>query len=460
MELAPTIRSQIEKFMKEQGYKLQRFSELCGVNVGTLSGVITGKRPLSVNQLDKITEAMGLRRGNFYEQFAMENFMESEPHWRRIAPFLNRCAELGMFECIKFVVIRVTDNRDYNSELFEMAEKWYTMGWDKASLILFECVAESEKYQHSERLALCQYRIFLIKRTVNQHDNLNVVVNFEPYVEKLNEEIQLDAIKDIANVYISLQLYDKSFELAKQLERKADIQMKFQSPSCKTEERYSVYPLFMYKAYANLIKAGICESRGEYSRALEYTDVYVEVVRGVENPTAEELKHVNQFMEWAEANRYLYHLMMGKVDVIEPYLDYLEANPDEILIAFVHIVQAANDHSFNIDFALERFEPYIRNFHTDQRIKGTYTEPILNQKCIRFNYQLAKYRLNQKKFKVGFQLLLLSLQISVSCQDDFMSIQCIDLYGKFREKASADQEQMYTMLISQLNQSKIGIGIC
>ncbi|CAM4424966.1 hypothetical protein PAXY110619_13675 [Paenibacillus xylanexedens] len=57
---------------------------------------------------------------------------------------------------------------------------------------MYECVADSEKYQYSERLALCQYRIFLLKKTLNKLNNLNAAVKFEPYIDKLNEEVQLE----------------------------------------------------------------------------------------------------------------------------------------------------------------------------------------------------------------------------------------------------------------------------
>ncbi|WP_181586708.1 helix-turn-helix transcriptional regulator [Paenibacillus taichungensis] len=38
--------------MKEHKYKLQQFSEVTGVNVGTLSAIIKGNRSISMNQLD------------------------------------------------------------------------------------------------------------------------------------------------------------------------------------------------------------------------------------------------------------------------------------------------------------------------------------------------------------------------------------------------------------------------
>lgn len=214
LKLAPTIRTYIENHIRERGYKLQQFSDVTGVNVGTLSAILKGSRPLAMNQLDQITSGMGLEKGYFYEMYSVECFVETAPHWRRLEPFLYRCAELNKLDCIKKVVYQVTDDRSYISELFEMAENLYSKEMNEAALILYECVAEGEKYQHSERLALCQYRIFLINIGHDQKVNRLLVSKFEPFIERLDEDYQLDAIKDLANAYWGLHEWDRMRDLA------------------------------------------------------------------------------------------------------------------------------------------------------------------------------------------------------------------------------------------------------
>ncbi|MGF9700181.1 hypothetical protein [Paenibacillus sp. MABNR03] len=456
MQLAPTIRSHIENHIKVKGYKLQQFSSICGVNVGTMSAILKGSRPIAMNQLDQITSGMGLEKGYFYEMYCVECFVETAPHWRRLEPFLYRCAELNKLDCIKKVVVQVTDDRSYTSELFEMAEKIYNEEMNEAALILYECVADSEKYQHSERLALCQYRIFSINKTMSKFDNLSAAVHMEPYVEKLDEEIQLDAIKDLANIYLTIHLWDKVYYLADELERKVDFQLSLQSRRRKSRQRIAFYPLFTYKAYANLLKAGVCEARQEYEKALEYTDIYERVIE-IPNPTEEEQELIERFQSWAKGNRYLYQMLLGNHKVLESYLDYLNDHPQEILTAFVTIVQAANQHALDIDFALERFDPYIKQFNTEEYVKGTYTDQVINHRYIRFYYELAKYRLSQQKYKQGMENLLISLKLSSASDDDLMSIRSIDLYGKFRNHASDSQEKQYSLLMDSLSTQHFGV---
>ncbi|MEK4371157.1 helix-turn-helix transcriptional regulator [Paenibacillus sp. FSL R5-0473] len=113
MKLAPTIRAYIENHMREHGFKLQQFSDITGVNVGTLSAILKGSRQMSMNQLDQITSGMGLEKGYFYESYGVESFIESAPHWRRLEPYLYECAKLNKLDCIQQVITHVTDDHSY-----------------------------------------------------------------------------------------------------------------------------------------------------------------------------------------------------------------------------------------------------------------------------------------------------------------------------------------------------------
>ncbi|MDU5951204.1 MAG: helix-turn-helix transcriptional regulator, partial [Paenibacillus macerans] len=69
MKPASTIRSQLENYLKNKKLSLNQFTELTGINSGTLSGIINGHRPIAMQQLDRITAGMGLPEGYFYELY-------------------------------------------------------------------------------------------------------------------------------------------------------------------------------------------------------------------------------------------------------------------------------------------------------------------------------------------------------------------------------------------------------
>ncbi|WP_143812647.1 transcriptional regulator [Paenibacillus sp.] len=446
MELASTIRSCIEDYIKGNGYKLQQFATICGINVGTLSAIINGSRLIAVNQLDKITSSMGLNKGHFYEMYSIECFIESTPHWRRIEPFLYQCAELNKLDCIKKVIISVTDDRAYIEELFEVAEDLYNKGMKQAALILYECVAECEKYQHSERLALCQYRIFLINIGHDQKVNRLLISKLEPFIERLDEDYQLDAIKDLANAYWGLHEWDSMRDLACQLEKKSDIAMR------QNKKRISEtqYPLYVYKTYSNLLIANYHDYSENYKEALRYTDLYEGILEdfGDHNNLID-----RKIRDWAKVNKYLYQVMMGVREIIPEYITCIEKDEAEILPALVKVFQSANRHQYDVDDLLIKFEKEISTQFSDAYLRGGYTEQSWYYRRVVLFYEIAVYYFKRHRHESGAKSLLISLELSIFVKDDAATLKCINLYGEFKSHLSKETESRYKALTSLLHQN-------
>ncbi|MNW51770.1 hypothetical protein D3C74_292630 [compost metagenome] len=77
------------------------------------------------------------------------------------------------------------------------------------------CRAGQAKLDAIERLALCQYRIFTIQIGDDQSQNIRIATVFEVFVERLDEIDQLDALKEMSNVYRFLRKWDKVKEMAR-----------------------------------------------------------------------------------------------------------------------------------------------------------------------------------------------------------------------------------------------------
>ncbi|PYE43179.1 helix-turn-helix transcriptional regulator [Paenibacillus barcinonensis] len=450
MEPATTIRSTIEDYIRKQGYTLQYFADISGVNAGTLSAIIKGTRPIAMAQLDLITQGMNLEEGYFYETYGAECFVESAPHWRRLEPFLQRCAELDKLDCIQRVIQQVTDDRSYISELFEMAEGMLERGQQKAARMLYECVAECEKYQHSERLALCQYRIFTLSLGQNQHDNLRAAVHFEPYINRLDEERQLDAIKDLANTYASLRYWDKSFSLADDLGRKAEIIQSYTKKKISKENRVTAYPLFVYQAYSNLLKANACEWKGDYTNALVYTKKNVDLAK-IPSPSDEDMIYINMFNRWTEVNTYLYNLMMGDKEVLPIYVAWIEQNEEETLTALVKIIEAANNFEMDIDHIILKFDNSINSMFSDTSSTEGHNEQIKNDQYSKLLFELAMYHFNRERYAEGMQKLVTCLSSAIRINNSNDIIQCVALFERYRSFASQEMEVTYHNLMEEVN---------
>nr|WP_252361578.1 transcriptional regulator [Paenibacillus terrae] len=447
-----TIRAELEQYIRREGITISKFGENTGINAGTISAIINGNRPIAMLLLDRIAAGMGLEEGSLYELYIEEFIRNSAPNWRRVRPFLYRCAELNKLDCIEQVVEFMMDYLIYAPALFETAEELFREGKFAAAAIIYKNVSESEKYQHSERLALCQYRLFTIAVGDDQDENLWAATHFESFVDRLGEVDQLDGLKDLANTYVSLRRWDKVDVLADKMCRRAKVQYEQKYGKTRKAERgkETKGPLFMYIVYSYVLRAGICDERGDYEKALEYVSLYADL-SWVQEDTEEARRLKAQCSNWAEANGYLYQLMSGKLDVIPQYVAYLERNEGEILMGLFKIMLAANRYEFNVDDVLQRFEKQIAAFADHHTKVGTYTEQVSADLYARFLAELACYDLDNKRYAKGMKFLLESLSYSVVLNGNPVTIKCVGLFEKFRHTASPEETEEYKNLLREVD---------
>ncbi|WP_420540149.1 helix-turn-helix domain-containing protein [Paenibacillus polymyxa] len=456
MKHTPTISAEFEDYLKQNDMTLSQFAEYSGVHQRTLSNWITQHRPVSVQQLDRITVAMDLPEGYFYDLYIENYIIELSPNFRRIEPLLYRCAELDKLDAIRRMVGHIMDNPLYASRLFDVAEALFEQGRHAAALLLYENVAEVEKYQHSERLAICQYRIFTIQVGDDQGLNLKAATLFEPFVERLDEADQLDALKDLANVYRSLRLWDRLDVTARKMRDKAEIQYTLEHQQKKRNhaqlEKKLSRPLFVYITYADLLCASVYEAKEDYEKALVYTYAYANLdwVKETDEGT---LHWIKQFQDWAEGNIYTYKLLSGDISVLNDYVEYIAASPDasekEMITKLLNIMMAANRYQVDVDDILKQFETEIDSITQQQLSADMYTHQVVPEQSTRFKYELAKYYLNKGNYSLGFKHLLDVLSKSLVINKEAFFISCIKLFEQFKQFADFRLCTRYESLIRE-----------
>jgi transcriptional regulator with XRE-family HTH domain len=446
-----TIRSELEDYLRGNTITINQFSEISGINSGTISNILNGNRPISMLQLDRITTGMGLTEGYFYELYVEECFNLSTLNWRRLSPLLYRCADLNRLDCIKQVVGGMMDKLTYAPALFDVAEDLYGQGKNSAAALIYEGVAESEKYQHSERLALCQYRLFKIALDSDQEVNYRAAVQFESYVDRLDEIDQLDALKDLANTYSSLRHWDKVDHLSKEMGRKASIQYKFRyEKSRKTEgHKEPTLPLFAYIMYSYVLCGAVCIECRKYEEALHYISLYSDMSWVCEK-SKKALEIMDKFKVWAEANTYLYKILKGDLYVISDYITYIEKYKDETLPALFMIIQAANKYRFDIDEILIQFESEILSYRERNWKIETYNQRVIEDRYVLFMYELAAYYIEKKEYKKSIKYLLDSLDLSVKINSENCIIKCVILFEQVRHVVGVEIEDLYKTLMSEV----------
>ncbi|WP_018883584.1 hypothetical protein [Paenibacillus massiliensis] len=420
MQITPTIQAEIQNYLREHKLNMSQFATLAGLNAGTVSGMVMSNRAMSVHQLDCVTRALGKPEDYFYSRYVQEYIVDASVDWRRVKAFLQRCTELNRLDCIAQVVSVLMDNVTYYAPLtFELAEELFALEQHKAAELLYENLAISERQQHSERLAVCQYRLFKIRTSDDHQKNYDIAVQFEPYIDRLDELMQLDALRELINTYRSLRKWSKMRKFAEILESKAEVfhRLGYRDSAKDSEVEKSLYPPFVYWAFAHLIQAEVCDANKDYESAFQHIQRYADLswVEGEDEVT---LKWKTQFKEWSIANTYVNRLMSGDASVIPEYITYFSAQKEETLSVIDNIIKAANRYNLNVDDVLEKFKAEIQFFLNEQIKIGVYTQQIITERFTHLTSELAKYYMDKGMYEEGFTFLLECLGKSASINNE------------------------------------------
>ncbi|WP_342476288.1 helix-turn-helix transcriptional regulator [Paenibacillus sp. FSL H7-0350] len=417
MEHTVKIRDEIAAYLTKHKLSINQFAIASGIHSGTLSRVMKGQQALAMNHLTRVTSGMGLPEDYFYSQYVDECLYDSTPTWRRLRPFLLQCAALSRLDCIERVAQNLLDNLLYAPLLFEVAEELFEQkNWQAAALI-YDNVGASEKYQHSERLALCQYRLFLINLGDDPQQNLIAATLLENYVDKLDEVHQLDALKQLANLYSGLQAWDKVSQSVEELLRVATVQYELHGQVHRkhSSNQFNKKPLYTYILYAQLMRSCVYEELGDYKTALDMVPQYLDHSWIREDD--EEARRIKaQYIEWGTANTYLYRLMDGQIEVLEEYIEYISTSENEIFMALFKIVQLANQYKWDVDHVIQRFADYIP-YRKVYSIFGEHNKFIHEKNYTQFCSELATYYLSRKRYK-GDDVIMQSVDLSAKLDSE------------------------------------------
>ncbi|ASA25595.1 helix-turn-helix domain-containing protein [Paenibacillus donghaensis] len=452
MHPTTTIRTELEGFLRRKGLNFSQLGREAGLNPGTVSSIINGNRVMAVDQLDRMTAVLGLPQGYYYEQYIQESMVDTVPDWRRIKPFLYRCAELDKLDCIRQIVMLLLDNLIYSPLLFEVAEDFFNEGRSEAAILLYESVATSERRQHSERLAFCHYRLFTLRLGENQEDNLLAALQFEPFVDRLDEIDQLDALRDLANTFRSMRRWDKVDKIAKDMGTKAKIQLINAQQDRRREEptKKTKRPLFVYLALSNLFRGAVSDARGDHNEALEFNYTYADL-SWVKEEDEETRYWVKMLEAWAQANIWVCKLFYGDSSVIKDYVAYIEQNRNETLTGLLNILTAANQFDYEVDDIIKKFENEILSYIqlSQPASVGVYSKEVITERADRLLFELAKYNLKKGLYVLGFSYLTNALHKSILLNNDSFILDCVRLFEKYREFSSIETQTEYWNLLKE-----------
>ncbi len=305
-------------------------------------------------------------------------------------------------------------------------------------------------------MAICQYRIFTIQVIDDQRQNLKAATIFEAFVERLDEIDQLDALKDLVNVYRSLRQWDKVDEVAKKMRDKAEIQysMKHQQKSRERNEstKKLTRPLFVYISYADLLCASVYEAQGDYQQALQYTYAYADL-DWVKETDEDTLYWIKLYKDWAQCNTYIYKLLSGDTCVLPDYVEYIAASKvdKEMITKLLNVMFAANRFQLDVNHVLERFETLIDSFvQMGQPSSDMYTKQVIPEQFARFDYELAYYYSHRGMYNDGFKYLMYAMVKAHILNNETYFINCTGIFARFQGDAAPETKAEFFKFIEKV----------
>ncbi|WP_025027346.1 helix-turn-helix domain-containing protein [Caldalkalibacillus mannanilyticus] len=404
-----TLRSELERNMKERGYTISKTAELSGMNPGNLSGILNGNPPraITIRQLDVLAKVFGYEQGWLYELYPEECISEGKVSRPRLIPYLVRCAEIGRQDCIEIVSSYLLENPKNLVILFSVAEQLFESGKKREALPFYEVIIDNEKDSYSDHFVISHYRVFRIKLGTNSEENLQATTRFAPYRKRLPENHQLDSLLQLTKASYSLQKFRDTEKYADELQELATLIYNDQIDRKKKGRTISPlrteHHLVVYYGQGYLMKGLALSTQGQYEESIPYIHKYMDLgfFEILDDLGKQE---VEKFRYWGQLNLYSTNLMIGKEKSLSQYVEFLENHPEEIFPGLLTILRIANQHGYDVDWVLDHFSKNIK--------ESTNSDFIDMGRHIRFRKELALYFLKRGKVTEGIQETLKCLQLS------------------------------------------------
>ncbi|WP_411348231.1 hypothetical protein [Paenibacillus sp. WLX2291] len=432
-----TVRYEIEKEMKKQGYNLNSFSLASGINRGVLSAVLHGNspKPISITQLDIVCGTLNKPIEWIYALFIKELFEEEKLHWRRIKPLIEQCVILKKVDFVKKILSKIPSTPLYIKKIFHIAESFPQVMYQSSTKLLYEFIILNQN-DHSEILAISQYRLYMNSANENLKEFAENSFKFSPFRSHLPTSLALEALLRLATHAYNLEDWSLLRKYGHEMHTIALSLYKNQNNknfSAKYLEGYELQrPLVVYYGQSNLIKFISYEYEKNYNEALKSIEAFEDLswFNGLDKQGWIE---VENFKKFAIFNRHNLQLLQGDNTGIEEYFGLLEFYQDEILPTLLIALKTSNMHNWNIDQYLSKYhyilypDDFVNYFEV---INEHYSLQSTLNRYVNIYYELAVYYFNQKKLNNELDHCLSILQKLIDKFSKSRALDCLELLKK------------------------------
>ncbi|WP_436373363.1 helix-turn-helix domain-containing protein [Cytobacillus sp. BC1816] len=405
---------EIQKYMQLKNWNKTQLSKESGIHISEISRILNNRQPLSLQNLDAITHALGLSEGLLYSYYIEECLNEGNRiDKRRSIQFLYKCAAEGRKKHFSNLIDLMLEENSKTFRkknllyIFSVAEELFQAGKGEQALPLYEVIIENDSDRFSENVAISYFRRFYIVRLTDKGQHaLTHVLDQLAYMPI---DIRKEAYMWIMADYYRREDWGQVLIYAEKLKKMED-----------GGEYYG--RALMYKSFA-LTRLG-----ASLEEVLDLIKEYA---------------HINEFFsDIAVGNRFVALLDFGQLQYVDEYLSWLEHRDDiyaglpRILESYIQLNRLGDSKRL-----IERFNHVIKDMAISK-------EPWLKEKMywdFRYAHALLQCKCNQ--FEKGLMDLLEVAATSNKIGNIERFKKCLLAFWQYRIYADALHEEKYTQLL-------------
>jgi transcriptional regulator with XRE-family HTH domain len=412
------LMHEIQKYMQLNKWNKTDLSKKSGIHISEISRILNNKQPLSLQNLDAITNAFGLSEGKLYTYYVEECLNEGNRiDKRRSIQFLYKCAAEGRKKVYNDLLNLMLEENSKTIRkknllyIFSVAEELFSAGIGEKALPLYEVIIDNDSDRFSENVAISYFRRFYIVRMTDKGQY--ALAHLLDQLAYMPIDLRKEAYMWIMADYYRREDWGQVLNYAEKLKLFA------------TEAEYYGRAL-MYKSFA-LTRLG-----ASLEEVLDLIKQYAQV---------------NEFFaDMAVGNRYVALLDFGQLEYVDEYLSWLE-NRDDIYAGLPRILESYVRLN-RLDEAkglLDRFKLVIDDLAISK-------EPWLKEKMyLDFRYANALLHCKCKQFERGLMELLEVAALSNRIGNIERFKKCLLAFWQYRFYAAPQHEEIYTQLLSTGN---------
>ncbi|MGG1674315.1 helix-turn-helix domain-containing protein [Neobacillus sp. NRS-1170] len=405
----------IDQYMEEKKLTKTDIAKHSGIHLSDISRIFNHKQPLSLQNLDAITIALGLEEAFFYGDYIEECFNENQHlDKRRTIQFLYNCAKKGYAEhthSILNTILEETSKTIRNKNLmyiFSAAEMLLKAGNEQEALPLYEIFIETMPNRFSEPLAISYFRRFYILRMSEDGQKaLSYVLEQLAYMPM---EVKMEAYLWITAFHYRREQWREVLYYAERLER------------IVTEGEY-------------------------YGRALQYKSLALRRLGGSLEEVlclTEQYAQVNEFFaDIAGGNRLVALLDHNHLEYADDYLLWLE-NREDLYIGLSRVLEAYIELNRldDAEILLNRYKPVMDEISVSD-------DSFKQQAYLRFRFARSLFLCKNNQTKEGLDELLEVANSARSIGNMEMLKRCLLLFWSYRNHVNVEQEIKYKQLLNE-----------